>query len=82
MSLERPGASMWRWKAWMKVSDRDTESHSLRAGYFLPPSSRSFFTADLFADGVLLPKGGGGPEDTAVQDLSWARTKALGRVLR
>ena len=32
--------------------------------------------ADRFLDGILLPADPGGPEDTAVESVSWGRIKA------
>ncbi len=48
----------------MNRGDADDRQHEIDAGW-----------ADLFLDGILLPAGAG-PEDTAVESVSWGRIKA------
>jgi hypothetical protein len=62
----------------MGVEDRDEAPNELHAAYLLPPQGRSIFTADLFADGVLVGVDGAVPEvpaTSAVEEDSWGWIK-------
>jgi hypothetical protein len=63
----------------MHVADFDKAPNELHADYFLPTQNLAVFTADLFADGVLVGANGQVPEVSAVESGSWARIKALSR---
>lgn len=58
------------------IFDYDSAPKQLHAGYSVYPSHDTFFTADFFADGVLVGAGGAAPEVSAVENDSWGRIKA------
>jgi hypothetical protein len=64
----------------MHVADFDRAPNELHADYLLPPQNRAVFTADLFADGVLVGVDGVVPEvpaTSAVEEDSWGWIKGV-----
>lgn len=58
------------------VIDYDRAPKEFHAGYAVYPSLRTQFTADFFADGVLVGAEGMAPEISAMESDSWGRIKA------
>jgi hypothetical protein len=58
------------------VIDYDRAPKEFHAGYSVYPPLDTFFTADFFADGVLVGAGGTAPQVSIVENDSWGRIKA------
>jgi hypothetical protein len=62
------------------IGDFDTAPQEIHGSYRLPPQNRAIFTADLFADGVLVGADGAVPEVPAVSEVeedSWGWIKGF-----
>lgn len=59
----------------MQVVDYDTAPQMDNATFLLPPFGRSFFTADLFVDGILASRDGKIPEASVVEQSTWGWIK-------